>query len=119
MPFCGACDRLRLTSDGQLRSCLFSRTETNLRDILRSGASDDDITAKNTDAPTRLALVDSSSSSRSPRSVHNPKMSIARPAKIDIRLAGMDRPRKCPKKTDTACTAVVATVIAPSTTHQR
>lgn len=46
MPFCGACDRLRLTSDGQLRSCLFSRTETNLRDILRSGASDDDITAK-------------------------------------------------------------------------
>lgn len=46
MPFCGACDRLRLTSDGQLRSCLFSRAETNLRDILRSGASDDDIVAK-------------------------------------------------------------------------
>lgn len=46
MPFCGACDRLRLTSDGQLRSCLFSRTETNLRDILRSGGSDEEITAK-------------------------------------------------------------------------
>lgn len=35
-PFCGACDRLRLTSDGQIRSCLFSRTESNLRDILRN-----------------------------------------------------------------------------------
>ncbi len=35
-PFCGSCDRLRLTSDGQIRSCLFSRTESNLRDILRS-----------------------------------------------------------------------------------
>ena len=46
MPFCGACDRLRLTADGQLRSCLFSRSETNLRDIVRSGGSDADITAK-------------------------------------------------------------------------
>jgi cyclic pyranopterin phosphate synthase len=35
-PFCGSCDRLRLTSDGQIRSCLFSRTESNLRDILRN-----------------------------------------------------------------------------------
>lgn len=35
-PFCGDCDRLRLTSDGQIRSCLFSRTETDLRSILRS-----------------------------------------------------------------------------------
>ncbi|MBI3428654.1 MAG: GTP 3',8-cyclase MoaA [Actinobacteria bacterium] len=35
-PFCGACDRLRLTSDGQLRSCLFSRDETDLRKVLRS-----------------------------------------------------------------------------------
>src|SRR5690606_22502438 len=34
-PFCGACDRLRLTADGQLRSCLFARTETDLRAILR------------------------------------------------------------------------------------
>jgi len=34
-PFCGACDRLRLTSDGQLRSCLFSNTETDLRSVLR------------------------------------------------------------------------------------
>ena len=35
-PFCGACDRLRLTSDGQLRSCLFSSDETDLRKILRN-----------------------------------------------------------------------------------
>lgn len=34
-PFCGDCDRLRLTSDGQIRSCLFSRTETDIRHILR------------------------------------------------------------------------------------
>lgn len=36
-PFCAACDRLRLTSDGQMRSCLFSNTETDLRSILRNG----------------------------------------------------------------------------------
>jgi cyclic pyranopterin phosphate synthase len=38
-PFCGACDRIRITSDGQLRSCLFSMTETDLRSILRSDLS--------------------------------------------------------------------------------
>jgi len=38
-PFCGACDRIRVTSDGQLRSCLFSMTETDLRSILRSDMS--------------------------------------------------------------------------------
>ncbi len=39
-PFCGACDRLRLTADGQLRSCLFARTETDLRALLRGDADD-------------------------------------------------------------------------------
>jgi cyclic pyranopterin phosphate synthase len=39
-PFCGACDRTRLTADGQVRSCLFARTETDLRGLLRDGASD-------------------------------------------------------------------------------
>jgi cyclic pyranopterin phosphate synthase len=39
-PFCGACDRLRLTADGQLRSCLFARTETDLRTLLREGGDD-------------------------------------------------------------------------------
>lgn len=38
--FCAACDRTRLTADGQVRSCLFSREETDLRALLRSGADD-------------------------------------------------------------------------------
>lgn len=37
--FCGQCSRIRLTADGQLRTCLFSTTEHNLRDVLRSGAN--------------------------------------------------------------------------------
>jgi cyclic pyranopterin phosphate synthase len=39
-PFCRACDRTRLTADGQVRDCLFARTETDLRTALRSGADD-------------------------------------------------------------------------------
>ena len=39
-PFCGDCDRLRLTADGQLRSCLFAQEETDLRPILRGGGGD-------------------------------------------------------------------------------
>ncbi len=42
-PFCGDCDRTRLTADGQVRSCLFSRTETDLRGPLRTGASDGEL----------------------------------------------------------------------------
>ncbi len=38
--FCAACDRTRLTADGQVRSCLFAREETDLRALLRSGADD-------------------------------------------------------------------------------
>jgi cyclic pyranopterin phosphate synthase len=41
-PFCGACDRLRLTADGQLRNCLFSTTEFDLLPILRGGSEDQD-----------------------------------------------------------------------------
>lgn len=37
--FCGACSRIRLTADGQVRTCLFSTTEHNLRDVVRGGAS--------------------------------------------------------------------------------
>lgn len=40
-PFCAACDRTRLTADGQIRSCLFSLVETDLRTPLRTGADDD------------------------------------------------------------------------------
>ena len=39
-PFCGACDRVRLTADGQIRNCLFATEESNLRDVLRDGATD-------------------------------------------------------------------------------
>ena len=39
-PFCGGCDRVRLTADGQLRNCLFAATESDLRALLRSGADD-------------------------------------------------------------------------------
>ena len=42
-PFCGACDRVRLTADGQVRNCLFAREESDLRGALRDGASDRDL----------------------------------------------------------------------------
>jgi cyclic pyranopterin phosphate synthase len=42
-PFCGDCDRVRLTADGQVRNCLFAREESDLRAALRSGADDTEI----------------------------------------------------------------------------
>ena len=42
-PFCGACSRIRLTADGQIRTCLFSTVEHSLRDVVRSGASRQEI----------------------------------------------------------------------------
>jgi cyclic pyranopterin phosphate synthase len=42
-PFCGSCDRVRLTADGQVRNCLFAREESDLRGLLRAGASDDEV----------------------------------------------------------------------------
>lgn len=45
-PFCGACDRVRLTADGQLRNCLFARTESDLRTPLRDGVSEEDLAAQ-------------------------------------------------------------------------
>lgn len=42
-PFCAACDRVRLTADGQLRNCLFANSESDLRTPLRAGATDDDL----------------------------------------------------------------------------
>jgi GTP 3',8-cyclase len=44
-PFCGSCDRIRLTADGQLRSCLFAVDEVDLRALVRGGASDDEVAA--------------------------------------------------------------------------
>jgi len=49
-PFCGQCSRLRITSDGHVRPCLFSRTEWNLRPLLRTGATDDELRAFLVDA---------------------------------------------------------------------
>ena len=43
-PFCSSCDRIRLTADGQLRTCLFSRREWDLKKPLRAGASDAELT---------------------------------------------------------------------------
>jgi len=45
-PFCGACDRVRLTADGQIRNCLFARSESDLRAPLRGGASDEEIAGR-------------------------------------------------------------------------
>ncbi|HXG37431.1 MAG TPA: GTP 3',8-cyclase MoaA [Bacteroidota bacterium] len=42
-PFCEHCNRIRITSDGKLRTCLFSLQETDLRSLLRSGATDEEI----------------------------------------------------------------------------
>jgi GTP 3',8-cyclase len=44
-PFCGACSRIRLTADGQIRTCLFSTVEHSLRDVVRDGASRAEIIA--------------------------------------------------------------------------
>jgi len=42
-PFCASCDRIRLTADGQLRTCLFATEETDLRVVVRSSASDEEL----------------------------------------------------------------------------
>ncbi len=44
-PFCGACDRVRLTADGQIRNCLFARSESDVRGVIRQGGEDSDIAA--------------------------------------------------------------------------
>lgn len=42
--FCGSCNRLRITADGNLKVCLFGNTEVSLRDAIRSECSEDDLT---------------------------------------------------------------------------
>jgi cyclic pyranopterin phosphate synthase len=42
-PFCGHCNRIRLTADGKIRTCLFSVTEHDLRSLLRNGATDEQV----------------------------------------------------------------------------
>ena len=55
-PFCGDCNRIRLTADGKLRTCLFSLNETDLRAPLRDGSSDDDVERIIRDAVWRKEL---------------------------------------------------------------
>jgi len=55
-PFCGDCNRIRLTADGRLRTCLFSLNETDLRGPLRAGASDDELEQIVRDAVWRKEL---------------------------------------------------------------
>jgi cyclic pyranopterin phosphate synthase len=55
-PFCGDCDRIRLTADGKLRTCLFSIGETDLRGPLRAGATDDELERAVRDAVWRKEL---------------------------------------------------------------
>lgn len=43
--FCGSCNRLRITADGNLKVCLFGNREVSLRDALRSGCSEEDLIA--------------------------------------------------------------------------
>jgi cyclic pyranopterin phosphate synthase len=55
-PFCGDCNRIRLTAEGELRTCLFSMTETDLREPLRTGASDAELEEIIRDAVWRKEL---------------------------------------------------------------
>jgi cyclic pyranopterin phosphate synthase len=55
-PFCGDCNRIRLTAEGMLRTCLFSLNETDLREPMRAGASDDELEAIVRDAVWRKEL---------------------------------------------------------------
>jgi cyclic pyranopterin phosphate synthase len=55
-PFCGDCNRIRLTADGKLRTCLFSLHETDLREPLRAGAADEDLEELIRDAVWRKEL---------------------------------------------------------------
>lgn len=55
-PFCADCNRIRLTADGRLRTCLFSLNETDLRGPLRAGASDDELERIVRDAVWRKEL---------------------------------------------------------------
>ena len=55
-PFCGDCNRIRLTADGKLRTCLFSLAETDLREPLRTGASEAELERVIRDAVWRKEL---------------------------------------------------------------
>ena len=55
--FCGGCNRLRLTADGSLKVCLFGQAETSLRDLMRAGATDDEVCAAIQEAVSHKAAA--------------------------------------------------------------
>ena len=68
-PFCGDCNRLRLTAEGQVRNCLFSTVEWDARALLRGGGSDDEIAAlvvEPASAPKKSATASTRRSSCGP-----------------------------------------------------
>ena len=64
-PFCGGCDRVRLTADGQFRNCLFAQVESDLRTPMREGASDDDLLGAHARAACEPRQPDTGSTTRS------------------------------------------------------
>jgi cyclic pyranopterin phosphate synthase len=71
-PFCADCNRIRITSDGKLRTCLFSIGETDLRDPMRAGAGDDELEELIRDAVWRKELkhrINEAGFRRPPRSM--------------------------------------------------
>ncbi|KAL3909165.1 MAG: hypothetical protein SGPRY_009524 [Prymnesium sp.] len=64
-PFCGGCNRLRLTADGNLKTCLFGSDETSLRDMMREGASDE----AQSSTPPLLPSIHPSPTIRNPKLV--------------------------------------------------
>jgi cyclic pyranopterin phosphate synthase len=75
-PFCGACSRIRLTSDGKFRVCLYDDAESDLRAMLRGGAKDDAIATRMREAVTRkgrggaLDILESKSAIPLTRTMH-------------------------------------------------
>jgi cyclic pyranopterin phosphate synthase len=82
-PFCGQCDRLRLTADGQFRNCLFSTTEWDVRAVLRGGAPEGD-----EEIDTRIAelLEECVKSKRRAHGIGSP--SFERPARAMYQIGG-------------------------------
>ena len=93
--FCDSCDRVRLTAEGQLRSCLFALDEIDLRALLRGGASDDDLAA----AIERCVAAKWAGHRHQPGAVHpppaldEPDRRLSRPQARTSETAGVGRGR--------------------------
>jgi len=76
-PFCGACDRLRVTAEGQIRNCLFSTTEWDARRIMREGGSDEQL---------RELLIDCVRNKKQSHGTDSPE--FARPQRAMYQIGG-------------------------------